>query len=134
MFLMKLIKIKSRRDFLRIQNNFDIKCFSDNFLILVKKNNDYIKIQNKGTGDSLTRFGFVATKKIDKRAVVRNCIKRKIREIIRVLIKNNKDLFINNIDYEIIAKKTILNTSFVELKNEFLLILNNIKEKNEQNK
>lgn len=118
---MKLLKIKSRRDFLKIQNTHDIKYHSENFLFLMLKTEDkYIK------GNDVIRFGITVTKKIDKRAVVRNHKKRVIREIVRNTFKNNNSLFIRNFDYEIICKKTILNSTFEELKNEFIKSLNNI--------
>lgn len=44
---------------------------------------------------SITRFGFVVSKKIDKRAVIRNSVKRKIRSCIeemRDTIKPGRDL------------------------------------------
>lgn len=43
-----------------------------------------------------TKFGFVVSKKIHKRAVVRNRIKRLMRESIRPLINNSDYNFINN--------------------------------------
>ena len=85
----------------------------------INLNNEYI------------RLGITATKKIDKRAVVRNTIKRKVREIFRTLVKNNTDLFVNNCDYEVITRKSILDISFTELQNEFIKSLQNIKEQYE---
>ena len=95
-----MIIIKSRRDFVDIQNNYDKKYHSDILLILIKKN-------------VFTRFGYIVSKKVDKRAVVRNKIKRILREIFRMAIKDN--IVLNN-DYEIIAKKDIVNKSFWEIK------------------
>ena len=130
---MKLLTVKSRQDFLRIQNNFKIKYYSNNFLILLLESNTksinqqtIININNK-----YIRLGITATKKIDKRAVVRNTIKRRIREIFRTLVKNNTDLFVNNCDYKVITRKSILDISFTELQNEFIKSLQNIKEQYE---
>ena len=43
-----------------------------------------------------TRVGFVVSKKIHKRAVIRNKIKRVLREILRLMFKNNQTDIINN--------------------------------------
>lgn len=127
---MKLLTVKSRQDFLRIQNNFKIKYYSNNFLILLlESNTKNIKHQTIiNLNNEYIRLGITATKKIDKRAVVRNTIKRKVREIFRTLVKNNTDLFVNNCDYEVITRKSILDISFTELQNEFIKSLQNIKE------
>lgn len=130
---MKLLTVKSRQDFLRIQNNFKIKYYSNNFLILLlESNTKNIKHQTIiNLNNEYIRLGITATKKIDKRAVVRNTIKRKVREIFRTLVKNNTDLFVNNCDYEVITRKSILDISFTELQNEFIKSLQNIKEQYE---
>ena len=130
---MKLLTVKNRQDFLRIQNDYKIKYYSNNFLILLlESNTKNIKQQTiNNINNNYIRLGAVATKKIDKRAVVRNVIKRRIREIFRILIKNNADLFINNCDYEVISRKSILDISFAELQNEFIKSLQNIKEQYE---
>ncbi len=55
--------------------------------------NEYISIYiGKEKNDSLlnTRFAFVVSKKVHKRAVVRNRIKRLMRETVRLAIKNNE--------------------------------------------
>ena len=127
---MKLLTVKSRQDFLKIQNDYKIKYYSNNFLILLLESNT--KSINQQTiinlNNEYIRLGITATKKIDKRAVVRNTIKRKVREIFRTLVKNNTDLFVNNCDYEVITRKSILDISFTELQNEFIKTLQNIKE------
>lgn len=51
---------------------------------------DTMKYPKRGyTGDEL-QFAFVVGVKIDKRAVVRNRLKRQMREVIRLLLKENK--------------------------------------------
>ena len=102
-----MIIIKKRREFIDIQNNYDKKYHSDILLILIKKNIS-------------TRFGYIVSKKVDKKAVVRNKIKRIFREISRMAIKDN--IVLNN-DYEIIAKKDIVNKSFWEIKDTIYSLL-----------
>ncbi len=36
------------------------------------------------------KIGFLVSKKVDKRAVVRNRLKRQMREVVRLLLKDNK--------------------------------------------
>jgi ribonuclease P protein component len=66
----------------------------------------------------------VATKKISKRAVVRNKIKRIVRELVKMNAGNG--FFVKNIDYEIIARKTFLLTDFAGLKSDFKYLLKKI--------
>lgn len=61
------------------------------------------------------RFAFIVSKKIDKRAVIRNKIKRKLSKSIEEVLEK-----IQNRNYLIIAKKELLNDNN---KNEMKLIL-----------
>ena len=61
--------------------------------------------------ESFSRFGFVVSKKIDKRATVRNKIKRKIR----VCIETNFDKIKPGYDILFILKKHILNKTTKEI-------------------
>ena len=47
-------------------------------------------IGKRGNDTSVTKFGFVVSKKVHKRAVIRNRIKRQMRESVRLLLKSNK--------------------------------------------
>lgn len=58
------------------------------------------------------RFGIIVGKKISKKAVVRNKIKRRLREIIR---QANVKL---GFDIVIITKPEIINKNYQEIKNE----------------
>lgn len=63
-----------------------------------------------------SRVGFVVSNKIDKRATVRNKIKRQLREIVKKEIKNFK----TKIDLLLIVKAGIKNKDFSELEKEVL--------------
>jgi len=65
--------------------------FSDNFIL---------KTQEKK--QKVSRGTFIISKKVAKKAVLRNKLKRRLREIIRKKIAN----FTKNIDFIIIVKKT----------------------------
>lgn len=63
-------------------------------------------------GLSKIRVGFVVSKKISKKAVIRNKIKRQLREIVRPKIKN----FEQGVDLIIFTKPEILGKNFLEIK------------------
>jgi len=70
-----------------------------------------------------TRVGFVVSKKVHKRAVKRNRIKRLLRENIRLMLKQNEFEQINKYQNLIfIARSNILDMNFKEI-NDAILIL-----------
>lgn len=123
---MKLIKIKKRLDFVDIQKNFDTKIYSKNFIFLIKQTDE--KYINKNTNVEICRFAPVATKKINKRAAVRNRIKRIIRDIIQKLFKYNNELFLKNNDYEIIARNEFSDIKYTSLYKEIEESLQKVKD------
>jgi len=64
--------------------------------------------------DNIVKIGLVVSNKVDKRASVRNLLKRRLREINRILLKDLKA----NYNLLIIAKKSALDLSFAELKKQ----------------
>lgn len=76
--------------------------FNEQFLSLIKAENNL----------NQSRFGFVVSQKISKKAVIRNKIKRRLREIIR----NNLDKIKKNYNVIFIAKKGIEEKEFKEIK------------------
>ena len=78
-----------------------------------------------------TRVGFVVSKKIHKRAVIRNKIKRLLRENIRLIIKYEKFKPLNNYQSLIfIAKEEIIGKNFTQIEKSILILLNKIANKN----
>jgi len=71
------------------------------------------------------RFGIVVSNKISKKAVVRNTIKRRLREIVRPACKNQS----LQIDGIIFVKPEIVNASFQMLSKEMEYALNTLQEK-----
>ena len=113
---MALITLKKRLEFVQ-SNKKSIKYNSSNFIIqiLKKKNVDY------------PCFGFTITKKIGT-AVVRNKIKRRLKSIIRLLLKDQNQYFYTSYNYVLICKKEIVRVSYDdlinEMRNKFKLIKN----------
>lgn len=123
----KIFTIKARKDFVKVQKNSLFKAVGNDIIILCKETDEKYFIE-----DNFSRCGLVVTKRIDKRAVIRNKIKRKIREIIRFLSKNSCNLFINRMDYVIIAKNSFLLNSHAFLIEEIKELLFKIKVKYEK--
>ncbi len=65
--------------------------------------------------DTPTKIGFVVSKKIHKRAVKRNRIKRLMRESLRLYIKNNEGFDSKYISLVFVASTRLLNKNFNEI-------------------
>lgn len=104
-----------RKEILR--KNKDIKAIFANDNKIVGK---FVLIYfNQGTS---RKVAFMVSKKIDKRAVVRNKIKRWLREIYR----QGKFKLDDNLELLIIAKHEIINTKYEILKDEIENLFNHI--------
>ena len=97
-----------------VKKNYEIQKIIKNNKKLSSKYFVVYYINNKGIHD---RYCISISKKIGN-AVIRNTYKRKIKDI---LMKNN---FNKNCDYVIIVKKSILNESYDNIKNDLVKILN----------
>jgi len=73
---------------------------------------------------NINRLGIIIGLKVSKKAVIRNKIKRQIREIFRKYIKENP---LNSKDFVIIVSKNIVGKNQLEIENEFLKIINKTK-------
>ena len=101
------------------------------------KNTDFERIIGRGRaiagGDLLLkyvktdnpqpRFGFVISTKVSKKATDRNLLKRRMREIIR----GGAETIGGGHDFVFIARKSVLNLSFSELKSEITELLGKIR-------
>lgn len=93
------------------------------------KNRNYVIYYKINKNNKNYRFGISVGKKIGK-AVIRNKLKRQIRNI----IDNHKKFYDFNKDYIIIVRKNCLNLNFLEMNESFLELINKIREeKNEKN-
>lgn len=84
-----------------------------------RNTNKYFVICSVRKNELSNNFGIAVGKKVGN-AVIRNRIKRQIRNI----IDKNYKLFPNFHNYIIICKKDILNLSFWEMENELVKLLN----------
>lgn len=80
-----------------------------------------IKYKKNQTGPS--RFAFVVSTKVDKRAVIRNRLQRQMREIVR----SNLDKIKPGYSVLIIAKKSALELDFTTLSQQIDFAFNKIK-------
>ncbi len=114
--LKKENRLKSNRSFNATYRNSNT--VSDSSIVL------YIG-QEKTDKDCPTRVGFVVSKKIHKRAVIRNRIKRIVREQVRQMIKNNTF----NCNYQsmiFVAKAGIIGKNYSEVKEIVSNLLNKL--------
>lgn len=75
--------------------------------------------------DFPVKIGFVVSKKISKRAVKRNKIKRLAREVIRLALKNNEiSDFEKRMSYIFVAKNRSLELTFEKAKFSLLKLIN----------
>lgn len=78
------------------------------------RSTDFLMIKIRPNGLGQTRFGLVVSVKIDKRAVVRNRIRRQLSESVRRDLKEILPAF----DVVLVAKKDISGKSFKEIQKE----------------
>lgn len=76
------------------------------------------------------RFGFIASKKLSKKAVERNRAKRLLKEAVRLNFPSIKDL---SYDIVFIARKYILNSKLQDVLEDLLSFLKYLRENNEKN-
>lgn len=108
--LSKENRLRKRKDFDNIFKNGKAKTGRFIFLKFLKN------------GLNVSRFGFIVSLKIAKKAVVRNKIKRRLRQV----IKNNINKIKPGFDMVITAKPEIVNKNYQEIKNELENELENL--------
>ena len=74
---------------------------------------EFLAIKIAPNDSETSRFGFIVSKKISKKAVVRNKIKRRLRESVRLKLKDG--LIKNGFDAVVITRPRIVDKSFFEI-------------------
>ena len=104
---------------------------------IIKSSSEYTEIINKGMRVKSNNFSIYYRKNIDKnrygisipkktgKAVIRNKIKRRVKNI----IDNNKNRMQSSYDYVIIIRKGILELTYLDMEKELLKLMNNIGDK-----
>ena len=74
-----------------------------------------------------TKIGFVVSKKIHKRAVIRNRIKRLMRESVRLYIKKHQGLDIQQMSLIFVASTKLIEKDFADINLAVNKLLNMVK-------
>lgn len=102
----------------------------------LRKNSEYLNVYRQGErysgryllvyvvfkNEYIRKAGFVVSKKVSKKAVLRNKLKRQLREIYRI----NKHILPENISIVTIAKPEIIEADYNEICKDYLKLLEKI--------
>ena len=105
------VRLKSRAQYLAVQNH-GRKIYSKHFLIFFCEN-----------AVGWTRIGITISKKVDKRAVARNRLRRRIRELFRL----NANRLVSGLDLVVVARFNAAECSFENVESEVLGTLKRFK-------
>ena len=111
---MSIERIKRHFDFIEMKDT-NTKAFTHSFVLQIRPN-------DKG----ITRVGFTVSKKIAKHAVMRNHLRRQMREIVRLSPKL-QELYPSH-DLVLIARSEALNRTYTQLTEDFAYLLTHVKD------
>lgn len=115
--LKKIYRLKNKRSFNATYKTGNVK-FSGGITVFCGKNKTY----------GNTKIGFVVSKKIHKRAVRRNRIKRLMRESVRLYIKKQNDNFDTNyLSLVFVASTKLLDKDFKYIDKNIIELMEKIK-------
>lgn len=110
---MFILPIKSRLQILKERKNPESVWTGKNIIMFISKTPEKNAItDSQHRAENFVRFVIVVSKKIHKKAVVRNKFRRRIREAFRMV---DKTLLRNKYDYQLIAKQSIFKASVSEI-------------------
>ncbi|MCC6932908.1 MAG: ribonuclease P protein component [Deltaproteobacteria bacterium] len=104
-------RVRKRAEFLQIQNSTK-RGYSEHFLLTYKK-------EQEASAKPKTRFGITISKKVDKRAVCRNRLRRRIREFLRI----HQECIAPGLAVVIIAKPQSVDLTFSAIAKELKQLL-----------
>ena len=119
---MQLVTIKRRADFLRVRGG--ARATNVSFVLEAKARDETVK---PAVEPPAPRFGFTVTKKIGN-SVVRNRIKRRLREAVR----HSASAYCRpEFDYVVIARGAALARAFADLKGDLVTALQRVHAKDQ---
>jgi len=121
---MFIFSVKNNIEFQNISKQHET-AYHTSYLIVLTKNSPekYIELKENKRAKEFTRLGIVVSKKVDKRAVYRNLIKRRLRESFRNIIQTFPSETWNHKDFVIIARKFASTASYETLYNDLKLCI-----------
>ena len=117
---MTLVRMKRHLDFVEMRET-PTKAFTKSFVLQIRPNNE-----------DKTRVGFTVSKKISKSAVVRNRLRRQMREIVR--LSSDLQTKYPSHDLVLIARTEALNRDFAQLTKDFMYLLDHVHEAQDDKK
>jgi len=117
---MTLIRIKRHFDFVKMRET-RLRAFTKSFVLQVCPNNEQV-----------TCVGFTVSKKISKSAVVRNRLRRQMREIVR--LSEELQVKYPSHDLVLIARSEALNRDYHQLAKDFAYLLDHVHEVSDDKK
>lgn len=111
---MTLVRLKKHRDFIEMRDA-PLKAFTKSFVLQLRPNEE-----------GIIRSGFTVSKQISKLAVVRNRLRRQMREIVR-LSDNLRERY-PSCDLVLIARSEALNRDYEQLTKDFAYLLDHLRE------
>ena len=113
-----------RENRLKKEGDFKLVLRSKNFF-----SSDFLILKSIKNNLEMSRFAFIVSKKISNKAVIRNRIKRLLREAVRADIKNIKGGW----DIIFFTRKNIVEKKYTEIKEEVEKLLRRANIYNEEN-
>jgi len=119
--LRKDYRLREKFEFLRLKR-FGKTIFTPLF------NFSFIKLPTPSTGPVLPpRFGFITSNNLDKRAVVRNRVKRRVREAVRLFLRSHKlPPGSSGLSAAFIIRRAALSRSYEEIEFEVNKVLSEV--------
>ena len=113
---MFILPIKSRRQILSGRDNYERAYKDTYFLFIISQTPPKNAVQSKKyRATDFVRFLAIVSKKISRKAVIRNKLRRRIKEAFRLV---DKQLLQNKYDYQMIVRRSIFKASMQDIKEE----------------